>query len=474
MKKLFLSGVFLFFIAGLLTPQKIYAQRNPVLEFCTGTWCGWCPCGHSEVEDNILPQVPNAIIIAYHGANSDPFKNFSGNQIIGSLFTASDGYVYYPTGIADRTSAALDFDVWHNYVIPRAGVPPTVDISIYKTYDASSRALNVTLTVTPLSNLSGTFKVNLILLENGLIANQSCFSDCCSPSGTQVGYVHDHVVRNMINGYLGETLNSSSSTWTAGDPINKTINYSVPSDYNSSECDIVAIVYKSKNPLYQGEIQQAMQWTLEGNITPVELTSFSFYNDANGVNLVWATATETNNQGFQIERKIPLNPSPDKSGQVIIKGDAALAGGDWKAIGFVQGAGTTTETQNYFFRDEKPSTSAKTIYYRLKQIDYDGTFDYSKILTVEFDTPQKYELAQNYPNPFNPLTRISYSIMKEGHVKLFVYDIMGRQVAALVDEVKEMGNYDVMFDASQLASGTYVYSLVTPEFSSVKKMIILK
>jgi hypothetical protein len=214
------------------------------------------------------------------------------------------------------------------------------------------------------------------------------------------------------------------------------------------------LVYKENTPLNRGEIQQAMQWTLEGDITPVELNSFAAFSDSRNVNLVWSTATETNNRGFDIER--------------------SENGNDFLSIGFVNGAGTTSEKQNYFFKDEKPFASSHKLFYRLKQTDYDGTYEYSKILSVNFDTPQKYELSQNYPNPFNPLTVISYSIIKPCHVKLVVNDIMGRQVALLVDEVKEPGNFAINFDANQLASGIYFYSLITPEFTSTKKMIVVK
>ncbi|MFH1195948.1 MAG: Omp28-related outer membrane protein [bacterium] len=452
--------LFLFsIIIPLFITGEITAQRNPVLEFCTGTWCPWCPCGHHIIENTILPNIPNTVLIAYHG--SDVFSTYPGSSIRASL-----GLTSYPTGLPDRTAGPLSRSTWYSHLNSRKNVPPTVDISIYKTFDSANGQLTATFTVTPLVDLTGNYYINVILLENRLVASQECYSDCCGSDMTIPDYVHDHVVRNMLNGATGTLLNTTSP-WPTGIPQSTNISYKVPTDNVYANCDIVTFVYKENSPLNRGEIQQAMKWTLEGDITPVELNSFAFNNDATGVNLLWSTATETNNSGFQIERKIPLNPP-------LVKGDAALAEGDWEKIGFVNGAGTTTETQNYFFRDEKPSASSKTIYYRLKQIDYDGTFDYSKILTVEFDTPQKYELSQNYPNPFNPFTVISYSIMQTGQVKLMVYDIMGKQVAALVDEVKEIGSYEVSFDASQLASGTYFYSMITPGFTSTKKMIVIK
>jgi len=184
---------------------------------------------------------------------------------------------------------------------------------------------------------------------------------------------------------------------------------------------------------------------------PVELTSFAGYTENKNVFLNWSTGTEINNSGFEIQKK---------SNQ------------EWEAAGFVQGSGTTTELRYYSFIDE--DVSPGTYAYRLKQIDYNGAFEYSDIIEIEVSTPAKYSLEQNYPNPFNPATTISYSIKEKGLVTLKVFDILGKEVAVLVNEEQIAGSYNLKFDASSFASGIYFYTLKAGQFISTKKMILLK
>jgi hypothetical protein len=184
---------------------------------------------------------------------------------------------------------------------------------------------------------------------------------------------------------------------------------------------------------------------------PVELKSFSGYAADNKVSLNWTTATETNNSGFEIERKTI---------------------GEWETIGFVPGSGTTTELRSYSFNDENISSGNYS--YRLKQIDYNGLFEYSEVIEIEVGVPSQYSLEQNYPNPFNPVTTISYSLKDKGLVSLKVYDILGNEVATLLNEEMESGTYEYKFNASAIASGIYFYTLKAGDFLSTKKMILLK
>lgn len=188
-------------------------------------------------------------------------------------------------------------------------------------------------------------------------------------------------------------------------------------------------------------------------IIPVELTSFTADVSGNSVKLNWSTATELNNAGFDVERK--------------------LNNGEWKKIGFVKGNGTTTQIQNYSFFD-KDLVSGK-YYYRLKQIDFDGTFEYSKTIEVDVNTLNSFELAQNYPNPFNPNTSISFSIPQAGKVKLSVYNLLGQEVRTLIkNENLEAGPHSVDFNAEGLFSGVYIYRLEYNGMSLTRKMTYLK
>jgi hypothetical protein len=188
-------------------------------------------------------------------------------------------------------------------------------------------------------------------------------------------------------------------------------------------------------------------------IVPVELTSFTATSENGEVHLKWTTATETNNQGFEILRSAGNNK-------------------EWQNAGYAAGFGTTTEPKSYSFVDSKLDAGEYT--YRLKQIDFDGTVTYSEEVKVEVEIPLVYSLEQNYPNPFNPSTTIKYSLSEDGFVKLSVYNLLGEEVTTLVNNEQKSGRYEVNFDASKLASGIYMYRLESNNFLSIKKMILIK
>ena len=145
---------------------------------------------------------------------------------------------------------------------------------------------------------------------------------------------------------------------------------------------------------------------------------------------------------------------------------------EFEKIGYIMGNGTTTEPRAYSFTDV--DVAAGEYIYRLKQIDYDGTFEYSNEVEVSVSLPEEFSLSQNYPNPFNPSTIISYSIPQSGLVTLEVYSLLGEKVASLVNEVKEAGSYEINFNASTLSSGVYYYKLSTDNFVETKKMLLLR
>jgi hypothetical protein len=189
---------------------------------------------------------------------------------------------------------------------------------------------------------------------------------------------------------------------------------------------------------------------------PVELTSFTGTTSNGKVTLDWITATELNNSGFEIEKRKTINERSE----------------EWQSIGFVNGNGTSTEIHSYSFTDLNPFVGSS--YYRLKQIDFDGTFEYSNILEVTFGTVSEFALDQNYPNPFNPSTKINYSIKEKSNVELKIFDLLGGEVATLVNEEKSPGNYEVFFDASKLSSGVYLYTIKAGSFVQTRKMLLMK
>jgi len=265
MKKLLLSITLCLLFLFSFNPgdEALAQQRNPVLEYCTGTWCPNCPDGHQVINNTILPNIPNAIIIGYHGpANgTDPFSFFAGNSIINTLLYDTSTVppaTWYPTGTIDRSSGIQSRGAWYGYMNTRNSVPATVDIDVNRTFNSVTREFSANIDFTALTTLNGMYKFNVILLESGMIWAQS---------GGTSNYVHKHVVRSMMNGALGEEV--INGTWNQGDVISKNINYVVPvpggpgPDIIWDNCDVVVMVYKVSTPLaYYAEIQQAVEMVL--------------------------------------------------------------------------------------------------------------------------------------------------------------------------------------------------------------------
>ena len=188
-------------------------------------------------------------------------------------------------------------------------------------------------------------------------------------------------------------------------------------------------------------------------VIPVELVSFTADVIGNSINLGWVTATETNNQGFEIQRTSSTSEN-------------------WEKVGFIAGFGTSTELHHYSFSDE-PTASGK-YQYRLKQIDFDGSFEYSNTVEVEVMVTKDYSLSQNYPNPFNPATLISFSIPNDEFVSLRIYDVLGREVAQIINERKSAGTHQIEFDGAAFNSGVYYYTLTAGSYTETKKMLMIK
>jgi hypothetical protein len=195
--------------------------------------------------------------------------------------------------------------------------------------------------------------------------------------------------------------------------------------------------------------------TLSGSgALPVELTSFSGTALNGGIMLNWKTATELNNYGFEVQRR-DLNSSEE-----------------WMNIGFIQGYGNSSTYKEYSYFDKNPPQGK--LNYRLKQIDNDGSFEYSKVINVLTHVPKSFQLFQNFPNPFNPSTEISYSLKQEGFITIKIYDVLGNDLLTLVNEQKTAGVHSINFDANNFSSGIYFYEITAEAFSDRKKMLLIK
>ncbi len=259
--------------------------------------------------------------------------------------------------------------------------------------------------------------------------------------------VGDTITWNWVSGTHTTTCNGTSGTslppgatpWD--EPINSvstTYSYVIEID---GEYDFVCLFHPS------------MTGMIMAVPLPVELVSFAGLLNNGFAELQWKTATESNNRGFEIERK-------SSSG--------------WEKVGFVQGHGTTTNENHYAFRDDVRKVQSALISYRLKQIDFNGTYEYSSEIQINKTVPSDFSLLQNFPNPFNPSTQINFSIPQTSLVVLKVYDVTGREVATLLNQNKPAGSYTLNFNAAKFASGIYYYTITAGSFSSTKKMILMK
>lgn len=185
---------------------------------------------------------------------------------------------------------------------------------------------------------------------------------------------------------------------------------------------------------------------------PVELISFRASVTNGTVTLSWSTATELNNKGFEIQKNTSCS--------------------NFVTIGFVKGAGTTTSANSYSFTDNS-LFSGKAVY-RLKQIDFDGRYEYSNEVEVDIISEMNYTLLQNYPNPFNPATTIRFTIPEKSNVRVSVTDVLGNEVAVLANGLTEAGSHSIEFNASDLPSGIYFCILQSGQLSESKKMVLMK
>ena len=206
------------------------------------------------------------------------------------------------------------------------------------------------------------------------------------------------------------------------------------------------------------ETYLATRYNITSGSMPVELSAFTANVNENKVILKWQTATEVNNYGFEIERQTVAQISNLSS--------------EWEKVGFVEGHGNSNSPKDYSFTDTNPSRS--NVKYRLKQIDFDGKFEYSNEIEVFVEIPANFVLEQNHPNPFNPSTEIGFSLPQNRNVKITVYNSIGQKVATLINSELQAGNHKVNFDASKLTSGIYFYTMESGNFVQTKKLLLMK
>ncbi len=375
--------------------------------------------------------------------------NINNNMIYGFGLTATNP-ISYLIGIRDTSSTSI-LNCYFN--------------SIYMNDIGSIGTGSVTYKGLLISNGTCDVKNNIIFSAETNFPNY-CFSRE-GTLGTLTSDYNDLFTSDAVNGNIGYWNNAAVLTFanwqTASSLDANSINVN-PGFVSSTDLHLAS---NTSPVIGKGIAIPSITTDIDGNlrdtppemgadeipgVVPVELTNFTANIVENKVTLSWTTATETNNSHFDIEKK---------------NGNT-----EWSKIGSVSGNGTTTKSHTYSFVDSKIDFAKAT--YRIKQVDFDGSYSYSKEVEVSSLAPVKFELNQNYPNPFNPTTTISYSIPVNSNVRLEIFSITGQRVKVLVNQTQSAGVYNLKFDGSSLASGVYIYRLTAGEFVVSKKMQLLK
>ncbi len=202
---------------------------------------------------------------------------------------------------------------------------------------------------------------------------------------------------------------------------------------------------------------------------PVEINSFSATYYQNSIQIAWKTSTEVNNFGFEVQRSAVSSQRSANAGADSCK----LNADGWIKIGFVKGFGNSNSPKDYTFVEEKLAGPG-VYFYRLKQIDNDGKFEYSKVVSVNFNRSLEFQLEQNFPNPFNPVTSIRFTLPEGGSVLMKIYDALGREVKTILNEFMPAGVHSINISAGNLCSGIYYYEITAGRHNAIRKMIILK
>ncbi len=249
---LIIAGICLFIRQSNSEPRKV------LMEFCTGVWCGYCPCGDSITSNFILTQHPQTVVLAYHGpANSgtEPMSFFRGNDII-----AITGYTGYPLAIFDRQSGTpMDYDYsWPDTCNVRYVRSPNAQVNlsfVSKNYTAGTRILTATVSATAQQTLNGIYRINFVITEDNLVYPQNYYA-YCGIAGYHNDFIHNWVVRDMINGARGDTL--SSGTWNQNQTLTKSITDTLASTWIPANCKLIIFIYKDNGTITTSEVMQSI------------------------------------------------------------------------------------------------------------------------------------------------------------------------------------------------------------------------
>lgn len=317
--------------------------RNVVFEFVTGTWCQYCPCGHTTV-DALRSAYPTTIFIGYHGpANtpSDPWSVYNGNEII-----SLTGYTGYPTAIVDRQSGSpTAYTTWANKLVTRYSLYPESNLELTitnKSFNTVTRQLSATINAKPLINFSGQYKIKYLIIEDNLLYNQTGNSGCTGGGAT---YVHEDVVRTIINGATGENINTTTN-WNANETISKDINYTLNANWIPQNCKLVAFVYLDNGAIISSTVEQGISIPVDGptNINPIASSVTDYKLSQNYPN----PFNPTTNINFTVPKdmNVSLKVYDAKGTEVAVLANGFVKKGTYNAL--FEGAGLSSGI--YFYK----------------------------------------------------------------------------------------------------------------------------
>jgi photosystem II stability/assembly factor-like uncharacterized protein len=396
------------------------------------------PIAAGDIDDgrfDLLNKLPAGNSVRFFGTN---YQNIyiGTNGIIGfNAFLPNTGGQYQPNSSLPQSNITnAIFLLWKDLNFGDADV--TQNRLCYK---ITNNEIIITYMNAPNYNNTGSD-------PNDYVSFQVIISHSASPSinsNISMEYNYDQTGSTFITKYNANTLSPYLIGLQGTNSLSQLLQYR----YLNTTPQLI-----NSGPMFGSNL--ALAFGPNVNALPVELQSFTSSVNGNNAKLEWSTVNEQNNSGFDIERK-NVNEN------------------NWKKINFVQGNGTTNESKNYSYED-KNITSGK-YQYRLKQIDFNGNYEYHALANeIEIGVPKKFNLSQNYPNPFNPTTKINFELPRSSNVKLSVYDITGKLASELINEQRAAGYYTVEFNGSNLASGMYFYRIQAGDFSAVKKMVLVK
>ena len=351
-------------------------------------------------------------------------------------------------------ACAVQLAIWHF----RNGLDVTTGVGeISGTNDAAIKARTLAIIADVIANGGSSTHVSTIAIKEGTQSDQF-YIETKDTAGNPIA------VSNIQLTITGQGTLSTSTVNTNASGVSPDVTV-----LNGDNGDVIKATATLQIPggiSYSG-VSGVLQLLVLGRTTtglrtaqitygalPVELGSFTASVNNRNVELNWNTSTETNNAGFEVERKLSGSES-------------------WQELAFVSGNGFTNTVRNYSYTDR--NLSEGTYNYRLKQVDYNGNFEYFNLNSeIEIGTPNSFNISQNYPNPFNPSTKINFEMAKEGNVSIKVFDYTGKEISTLVNGFRSAGYYTIDFNAINLSSGIYFYRMEANNFTKVMKMSLIK